>query len=394
MFTPATAAAHDGLGNTMLHYVALWRMDKHIPFIIEKGVSTEAANATGETPLFWAVKYDGASTVKALLQAKANLHARDSLGNSVLHAAVRWNAKNAVTALLNAGIDANVHSLDMTTPLHEAVRLGVTDIAVILINRGADLEVRDSGGNTPFMEAVRDGQIDTMKLLARMKANPMTRNANGDTPLHTAIGQGDNASIKALLAMGVSIHARNTGNRTPFHYALHHSPEMVSFLLTRDRVNGADDFGNSALHIALQEKVPSPTLRVIIDRGTSMSAVDSNGRVPLRLAADMGEWELAKVLADAGSDPFSRAVDGKTSGEIIIARGSDAIRTVFSGRAINAKDVSGNTILHYAARMGKPETISLLLELGAAKNAQNISSESPADIAMRWNNNENAALLN
>jgi len=394
MFTPATVAAHDGLGNTMLHYVALWRMDKHIPFIIEKGVSTEAANATGETPLFWAVKYDGASTVKTLLNAKANLQARDSLGNSVLHAAVRWNAKNAVTTLLNAGIDVNVHSLDLTTPLHDAVRLGVTDIAVILINRGADLEVRDSGGNTPFMEAVKADQIDTVKLLARMGANPMTRNANGDTPLHAAIAQADNVSIKTLLDMGVSIHARNTTNRTPFHFALHHSPEMVALLLTKDRLNGSDDFGNSPLHIALQEKVPSPTLRVIIDKGTRLSAVDSNGRIPLRLAADMSEWELAKVLADAGSDPFSRAVDGKTSGEIIIARGSEAIRTVFSGRAINAKDVSGNTILHYAARMGKPETITLLLELGAAKNVQNISAESPADIAMRWNNNENAALLN
>jgi len=394
MFTPATAAAHDGLGNTMLHYVALWRMDRHIPFIIEKGVSTEAANATGETPLFWAVKYDGASTVKTLLNEKANLQARDSLGNSVLHAAVRWNAKNAVTTLLNAGIDANVHSLDLTTPLHEAVRLGVTDIAIILVNRGADLEVRDSGGNTPFMEAVRAGKIDTMALLARMGTNTMTRNANGDTPLHVAIAQADDAVIKALLDMKVSIHARNTSNRTPFHYALHHSPEMVSLLLTADRLNGSDDFGNSPLHIALQEKVPSDTLRVIIDRGTRLSAVDSNGRIPLRLAADMGEWELAKVLADAGSDPFSRAVDGKTSGEVIIARGSEAIRTVFSGRAINAKDVSGNTILHYAARMGKPESIVLLLELGAAKNAQNISAESPADIAMRWNNNENAALLN
>jgi ankyrin repeat protein len=394
MFSPDTVKIHDGLGNTMLHYIALWRMDRHIPFIIEKGVSTEAANATGETPLFWAVKYDGASTVRALLQANANLHARDSLGNSVLHAAVRWNAKNAATTLLNAGIDANVHSLDLTAPLHEAVRLGADDIAVTLVNRGADLEVRDSGGNTPFMEAVKAGQIDTIKLLAKMGANSMTRNAGGDTPLHAAIMLEDGDAIKALLDMRASIHARNTGNRTPFQIALAHSPEMVSLLLTADRINGSDDFGNSPLHIALQERVPSPTLRVIIDRGTRLGAVDSNGRVPLRLAADMGEWELARVLADAGSDPFSRAVDGKTSGEIIIARGGDAIRAVFSGKAINAKDVSGNTILHYAARMGKPETIALLLELGAAKNAQNISAESPADIAMRWNNNENAALLN
>ena len=394
MFTHETVAAHDGLGNTMLHYVALWRMDRHIPFIIQQGVSTEAANATGETPLFWAVKYDGASTVNALLAQKANLHARDSLGNSVLHAAVRWNARNAVTTLLNAGIDVNVHSLDMVTPLHEAVRLGITDITVILINRGADLEVRDSGGNTPFMEAVKAGQTETVRLLARMGANTMTRNVNGDTPLHSAIAREDNAVINALLEMGVSIHARNTQNRTPFQIALRNSPVMVSLLLTRDRVNGSDDFGNSPLHIALQERVPASTLRVIIEKGTRLSAVDSNGRAPLRLAVDMNEWELVKVLADAGSDPFMAAVDGKTSGEIAINKGADAIRAVFSGRAINAKDGSGNTILHYAARVGRPEAITLLLELGAAKNAQNIAAESPADIALRWNKRENAALLN
>jgi len=394
MFTSETISAHDGLGNTMLHYAALWKMDKHIPFIIQRGVSTEAANATGETPLFWAVKYDGASTIKVLLAANANLHARDSLGNSVLHAAVRWNAKNSVNSLLSAGIDANVHSLDMTTPLHEAVRLGITDIAVVLIKHGADLEVRDAGGNTPFMEAVKASQIDTVTLLARMGANPMTRNVNGDTPLHAAIAREDSVTVKALLSMGVSIHARNTRNRTPFQIALNNYPEMVPILLTKDRVNLSDDFGNSPLHIAIQEKVPASTLSVIIEKGTRLSAIDSNGRIPLRLAADMSNWELARVLADAGSDPFLPAVDNKTSGEVAIVRGGDAIRAVFSGRSINAKDVSGNTILHYAARMGKPETISLLLELGAAKNAKNISAESPADVAIRWNNRENAALLN
>jgi ankyrin repeat protein len=394
MFNHKTAAAHDGLGNTMLHYVALWKLDRHIPFIIQKGISTEAANATGETPLFWAVKYDGASTVWTLLQAKANLHARDSQGNSVLHAAVRWNAKNAVNTLLGAGINPDVHSLDMTTPLHEAVRLGLNDIAIVLINKGADLEVRDSGGNTPFMETIKAGYTETAQLLARMGANTMTRNINGDTPLHAAVAREDGGSIRALLDMGVSIHARNTRNLTPFQMALRNSAGMISLLLTRDRVNGSDDFGNSPLHIALQERITAPALRVIIEKGTRLGAVDSNGRIPLRLAADMNEWELAKVLADAGSDPFSAAVDNKTTGEIAISRGGDAIRSVFSGRAINAKDSSGNTILHYAARMGRPEAISLLLELGAVKSAKNIAAESPADIAVRWNNRENAALLN
>jgi hypothetical protein len=38
--------------------------------------------------------------------------------------------------------------------------------------------------------------------------------------------------------------------------------------------------------------------------------------------------------------------------------------------------------------------ISLLLSLGANKTARNIASETPADVAQRWRNNEAAALLN
>jgi ankyrin repeat protein len=394
LFNSQTIMARDGLGNSMLHYVAQWKLDQHIPFIIQKGVSTEAANATGETPLFMAVKYNGPSTAKTLLSMQANLHARDSLGNSTLHAAVRWNAKNAALTLIDSGIDINAHSLNGTSPLHDSVRLGITDIAGLLIDRGADLEVRDAEGNTPFMEAVRAGYTEAMELLASRGADPMTRNARGDTPLHLAVSIEDADMIKALLRMGVSIHARNTRNRTPFQIALGQSSELVSILLTRDRINGPDDFGNSALHIALQEKAPAAIVKIIIDRGVRQNAVDSNGRTPLRLAAEMGAWDSARTLADSGSDPFSSAVDGKTPAEIALARGGEGIRALFSGKAVNAKDASGNTILHYAARMGKPDAISLLLELGANKAIKNIAAESPADIAMRWNHRENAALLN
>ena len=394
LFNSQTITAHDGLENTMLHYVALWKMDKHIPFIIEKGISTEVKNATGETPLFWAVKYDGDSTVRTLLSEKANLQARDILGNSALHAAVCWNAKNAVNTLLDSGINVNVHNLNGTTPLHDSVRLGINDIAGILINRGANLEVRDSGGNTPFMEAVKAGYASSADLLAKRGAFTMTRNTNGDTPLHYAVSREDDACIKLLLNLGVSIHARNTRNRTPFQIALTESPGTLPVLLTGERINGPDDFGNSPLHIALQEKVPVSVLKTIVDKGSHLTAVDSNGRIPLRVAVDMNAWDSAKLLADSGSDPFSTAVDDKTTGEIAIGRGNDAIRYIFSGSAINAKDPSGNTVLHYAARIGKPDSISLLLELGANKSVKNIAAESPADIAARWNNRENASLLN
>ena len=394
MFTPQTVGSRDGLGNSMLHYVAQWKYDDHVGFVIEKGIGTETKNVIGETPLFTAAKHDAPSTISTLLASGANRDARDSMGNTALHCAVRWNAVSAVLTLLAEDINVNAHNLNGTTALHDSVRLGLIDIAGILINNLADIEVRDNNGDTPLMIAVRSGQVSSVELLASTNANAMTRNVNGDTPLHFAVLVEDPAMVQILLNMNVSIHARNTKNRTPFQIALTESPGVVASLLTRDRVNGTDDFGNTPLHIALQERVPVQVLQVIIGKGARLSGVDSNGRIPLRLAVDMSAWAHAKVLSDAGSDPFSVAVDEKTPVEIAIAGGRESIRAVFSGRAINAKDSLGNTALHYAARMGKPETINILLDLGADKNTRNISAESPADIARRWNKHDNVRVLN
>ena len=109
---------------------------------------------------------------------------------------------------------------------------------------------------------------------------------------------------------------------------------------------------------------------------------------------DNGSWELAKILADAGADPFTAAGDGKTPGELVLMKGPEAIQAVFSGKAVNARDSSGNTILHYAARSCDAETIAQLLRLGASKSIRNISAESPADIAKRWNRGDTLSMLN
>ena len=394
MFNPTTIAARDGLGNNMLHYTAQWSLDRHIPFIIERGLHIETANATGETPLFTAVRHNNQSTVAVLLDNRASLNARDSMGNSALHAAVRWNARNSVLTLIDAGIDMNTFSLNGTTPLHDAIRLGATDIETILIGRRANLEVRDTEGNTPLMDAVMAANHGSAGRLIAAGANTMARNVRGDTPLHMAVAIAEYRLADTLLNAGASIHARNTRNRTPFQTSLSVSTRMVSTLLTRDRINSHDDFGNSALHIAIAERASPFIIREILAGGIRTNSVDSNGRTPLRLAVDIGYWEAARLLADAGSDPFSVAVDNRTPAETALAKGEEAILAIFSGRAVNARDSAGNTILHYAARQGTPQTIALLLELGANRNIRNIAAESPADIALRWNHPANAALLN
>jgi ankyrin repeat protein len=400
MINSHTVLAKDGLGNGILHYAAQWKLDSYIPYIVQEGADLEAKNAAGETPLFVAVKYTAGrgsssdSTIKTLVNAGASLNNRDNLGNSALHAAVRWNSRDAAQALITAGIDINVRALNGKTPLHDAVRLGIADIETLLVNRGADVEIRDTGGNTPFMEAVIADNSPSAERLVSQGADPNTRNNQGDTPLHLAVSSEQRDMMNLLLSCGAPIHARNSQGRSPYEIALDLSPDMVSTLLTKDRIQMADDNGSSPLHIAIRKGAPLSTIRIIISQGARLSPVDSEGRCPLRLAVDQESWELAKILTEAGADPFVVAGDGMTPAELVIMQGSAPVRTVFSGKAIGARDSSGNTILHYAARNGSPETIAVLLQLGANKSIKNISAESPADIAKRWERTDTLSMLN
>jgi ankyrin repeat protein len=395
---PDTLASRDGLGNSILHYAAQWKLDSVLPRIIQRGADLEAKNATGETPLFVAVKYDSPSTIQVLRSAGASVYSRDTLGNSLLHAAVRWNAPKSAEELIASGAEINVHALNGKTPLHDAVRLGISEIEPLLTQHGADLEARDAEGNTPFMEAVMAGFPTSVERLGALGSDPATRNNRGETPLHIAVAMERSDLIIQLLKWNTSIHARNSLGRTPFQMALGISPRMVTTVLSQERISTSDDNGASPLHIAINEpalREPGALnlLQTIIDQGARLSAVDSEGRTPLRLAVDQHRWDVAKLLADAGSDVFSFAKDGKTPAEFALANGQEGIMALFSGETINARDAAGNSILHYAARMATVETTSHLIELGADKNVRNIAGESPPDIARRWNRLDLASIL-
>jgi ankyrin repeat protein len=388
-----TITAKDGLGNNMLHYAAEWGLNNAISIIIRSGIHVDTQNATGQTPLFMATKSNSTSTLRVFIENNANLNARDSQGNSVLHAAVRWNAIISVSFLISAGMTPEVHSLNGNTPLHDAVILNLPEIEALLIKQGASLESRNLDGNTPLMEAARAGLTVSVDRLAASGADTSTRNTRGDTPLHIAVGMERLDMVNSLLKTGVSIHARNTRNRTPFQIALSISPRIVSTLLENSRIFISDDFGNSVLHVALLERASDDIIRAIVNQGARINAVDNNGKTPLRLAIDMDMLSAAKIIADSGADPFFAAVDNRSPAEIAISKGEAGIRAVFSGKSISAKDSSGNTILHYAARLGTAETVTVLLELGANRSIRNIAAESPNDIAVRWNRKDNSELL-
>lgn len=116
------------------------------------------------------------------------------------------------------------------------------------------------------------------------------------------------------------------------------------------------------------------------------------GWTPLMVAAVNGNFELLKVLLDAGSDPniqdnyFSSKIShpGLTKTEIQILREHE-----FSEMLNPRKDFRGYTALHYAVLNGSEKCVQLLLERGADPLIKNFSGH----LSEAYANPEQTSLL-
>ncbi len=390
----ATVEARDGLGNGILHFAATWKLDTALPLIIQRGADPEARNATGETPLFSAVKANSPSTVAVLVASGASSDTRDTLGNTALHAAIRWNAKSSASALITNGANPNARNLLGKTALHDAVRLGLTELESLLLSGGASIEARDLAGMTPLFVAVNANLAAATERLAEQGASINTRNGMGDTPLHAGILSGRQDIMNILLTRGATIHARNAAGISPLSLALQTGIDASETVLTKDRVNQADDDGRTPLSIAVSEGISIEVIKKIIELGARISEPDAQGATPLHIALRSKRFDVTRLLIESGAEIFGNDINGDSPASMALTSGTESLQTILTPLVLNQMDVVGNTLLHFAAIKGNADIIKSLLALGAVKEALNIAGETPADLARRWNKTENEKALN
>lgn len=221
--------------------------------------------------------------------------------------------------------------------------------------------------------------IDELKTLLQEREYPYVLDGNGVSPFTIAVYSNNLHAVNKLLESGID---PNYPYGLPLQAAIKNN-DLLMVLKLLDA--GADPnrreypVSQTALHAAVCGDLN--IVMALVESGAILNAGGYNKITPLKLAKKCPESGSAEYLSSIGGslEPDETWIDELTPLSRAAARGNNTrvIKLLEEGGSSNDEDIFNNTALHYAARTGKIETLSLLLRHGAKINFNGYSYYSP-----------------
>jgi len=131
----------------------------------------------------------------------------------------------------------------------------------------------------------------------------------------------------------------------------------------------------TGLEMAIRNERPE-VVAVLLEKGVNISEYNSHGETPLHLACNLKQYEMIQHLLDRGADPnvmsrISRAKDKHNEGEGLRSVSGSISALGFrsaQGGVGSALDEDAEAPIHFAAFIGKEESVRILLRMGADVN--------------------------
>ena len=331
-----------------------------IELLLKSGADPNAPLPGGETPLMTAARTGTLTAVKVLLANGARVEDKDERrGQTALIWAAAEGHAPVVQALIDAGADFRARVPSGLTPLMFAAREGRLHVARTLLKAGSDVNEtipvdgprrRAYGGRLPpagataLLIAVLDAHFDVAAALLEAGADPNASLA-GYTVLHAVTvvrkpGVGDNDPspegsgvmssiefVRLLASRGANVNAKMT--------------KKVNLNNTRTNEIGATPFFLAAL------TADAELMRTLAKLGADPTITNVEKSTPLMAAAGLGTRSPGE---DAGTE-----LEVLEAVKVALDLGAD----------INAIDTNGETVMHSAAYKNLPQVVKLLAGKGA-----------------------------
>ena len=359
--------ATDSQGRTPLH-LATW--SGHVEAaksLLDNGANLEAASSEGMTPLHLAADRGHLEMVRLLLEKGAAPNAVDEQKRRPLQIAAQQGHQGVMKLLLEKS-DIDVIDDDKNTLLHSASQGGLTEAVKYLLERGVDANAMNDEGQTPLFLAAANGHNDVVKILVESRADPNTLDDDGKAPLHVAIKNGYLDLVNYLLDNGAD---KNASERWPLMYtaAYFGRIKIVEEFVKRSidmNIRGPNDW--TPLHAAFDN---AAIVRILLEKGAEVDAVESSGRTPLYLAIANYESGTVKVLLENKANPLKQCENGSTAlHRAIDDRNREAFELMADFLEANPaidlvsdlKDQHGRTPLMAAIKTNQTNVVKFLLE--------------------------------
>lgn len=206
--------------------------------LVKLGADPNAKDATGSTPLIYAVANNLPEAVTALLTYDPELDFLTPANESPLLIAARYNLLEVGESLIRKGAGINFRDNNGAAPLHYAAIYDYLYFSDMLIYYEAVIDIRSNDGTTPLLGAVWAGNAEIADLLIQSGANPSVADEEGFTPLILAAQNNDTLIADLLLRNNASLYSINSYNFDALGISIRSNHlQMTEFLLKRIRLN-------------------------------------------------------------------------------------------------------------------------------------------------------------
>uniref|UniRef100_A0A4W5LZE1 Transient receptor potential cation channel, subfamily A, member 1a n=1 Tax=Hucho hucho TaxID=62062 RepID=A0A4W5LZE1_9TELE len=367
-----------------------------------------------------------------------DLNASDEEGNTPLHWAVQRTQRESCARLLDLGADSNILNLRLMSPLHLAVSLGHNPLVELLLSHSnTDANLKGDQGNTPVMLACLVDNHEALCLLFKYRARLCQQNKLGrypihtaafagakksmlvvlqkgeemgcstethinyvdksfSTPLHLAVHGGNLEVIKLCIEQGAKIDQQQCDKSTALHFACTQgASEAVKLMLSAydkvcDVINITDGASQTPLHKAtIFDHVE--LAEYLISKGADINSIDCKGHTPLLLATSCSAWKTVGLLLTHGAN--LKIKDKYDCNFLHLAilqpKGlknlpSEVFQCSNVRELLGAEDNEGCTPLHYACRLGIPESVTNMLALNVSLDQKSKQKKSALHFAAEY----------
>ncbi|ROL44610.1 Transient receptor potential cation channel subfamily A member 1 [Anabarilius grahami] len=408
-------------------------LEKHSKFL-------DIRDQIGASPLHYASSKGYFRIIRLIVQVigQQELNAMDEEGNTPLHWAVQKDQPGSCSVLLTLGADPNILNNSQQAPLHMAVSLGKTFVVEQLVShKQTDVNLEGDMGNTPVILASSLDNHEALVILYKHGAKFCRQNKLGhfaihaaafagakksmevillkgeevglsidnhinyvdkscSSPLHLAVRGGNLDIIKLCIAYGAKIDQQQCDKSTALHFACSQGAiEVVKVMLSAyhkvcDLINITDGANQTPLHKAaifdhfeLSE--------YLMSQGADIDFVDCKGHSPLLLATSCGAWRTVNLLLSHGADLKKKDTSGCNFLHLAILqpRGlknlpTEVLQHESVRELLNDEDIEGCTPLHYACRLGIPESVKNMLGLEVSLDQKSKQKKSALHFAAEF----------